>query len=363
MRILAITDGSIAALEIIEPLNGIVPIDVHVLPHPIANEIKRAEVIVLAFDHFPTRSLEKLFDWLRDQGLRRAPVVLCLTAEEVARFSSAMRQISATIVSVPATSDTLLDAVEKSYRPFRGFRRQAGAGPACAVQSLASSYASVLSGKKPPAKGTVDQIAEAGADVSKMVRTHGLESWMAAVGLHHSYTARHCMSVAGFAADWAHKLKFSVDDQKLFTQAGLLHDIGKMNVPLAILDKPTQLTDEERAIINRHPEDGLEIVNQDLNVSPIVKDIIHSHHELLDGSGYPRGISGAEISDVVRCMTIIDIYSALIDTRAYKRAMSPDEAYQVLASMKGKIDEELLRSFRAVVEAHKATSIQSSVAA
>jgi putative nucleotidyltransferase with HDIG domain len=229
MRILAITDGSIAALDIIEPLNGTVPIDLHVLPHPIPNKIKRAEVGVLAFDHFPTRSLEKLFDWLRDQGLRRAPVVLCLTAEEVARFSSAMRQISATIVSVPATSDTLLDAVEKSYRPFRGFRRQAAAGAACAeVQSLASSYASVLSGKKPPAKGTVDQIAEAGAEVSKVVRTHGLESWMAAVGLHHSYTARHCISVAGFAADWAHKLKFSDADQKLFTQAGLLHDIGKM---------------------------------------------------------------------------------------------------------------------------------------
>ncbi len=363
MRILAITDGSIAALDIIEPLNGIVPIDVHVLPHPIPNGLKRTEVVVLAFDHFPTRSLEKLFDWLREQGVQRAPVVLCLTAEEVARFSSAMRQISATVVSVPATSDHLLDAVEKVYRPFRSCRRQATTATARSVQSLSSCYASVLSGKKPPAKGSVSQIAEAGADVSKVVRTHGLESWMAAVGLHHSYTARHCMSVAGFAADWAHKLQFSEADQKLFTQAGLLHDIGKMNVPLEILDKPTKLTDEERAIINRHPEDGLAIVNQDLNVSPIVKDIIHSHHELLDGSGYPRGISGADISDVVRCMTIIDIYSALVDTRAYKRAMSPDEAYQILVSMQGKIDEELLHSFRAVVEEHKTAFADSSVAA
>ncbi|CAN0600864.1 unnamed protein product, partial [Ectocarpus sp. 12 AP-2014] len=145
---------------------------------------------------------------------------------------------------------------------------------------------------------------------------------------------------------WAQTLHFSKADQEKFTQGALLHDIGKIKVPLSILDKPTQLTDEEREIINRHSLDGLELANESLTICETVQDIIHSHHEFLDGSGYPRGLSGAEITDVVRCMTIIDIYSALIDTRAYKKSMSPQEAYGILRSMEGKIDMDLLGAFK-----------------
>lgn len=354
MRVLAITDGSMAALETIRPLNGLTPVDVHVLPNPIPNGLKRAEAGVLAFERFPTRSLEKLFDWLREQGVKRIPMVLCLSPDDVARFSSAIRLTTATIVTTPASSETLLDAVEKVYRPFRAFRRQGPKVPAAEVQSLSNTYVSLFAGKRPPPPEAVEEIASAGEEVNVVVRQHGIDSWMEAVGQHHSYTARHCMAVAGLAANWAQKLKFSQDDQIHFTQAALLHDIGKIVVPLEILDKPSKLTDEERAIINRHPEEGLKIIEKNLQVSDMVKDVVYSHHEYLDGSGYPRGLSADEISDVVRCMSIVDIYTALVETRAYKKAMLPAEAFAILQSMEGKLDKELVAAFKAVVNDHKA---------
>lgn len=352
MRLLAITDGSVAALESIQPLNGIVPVDLHVLPRPIPKDLKRSEVIVLAFDRFPTRTLEKLFDWLRGQGVQRIPVVLCLAKSDIARFSSSIRQISASIVSTPVDSDALLDAVETSDRQFGPARRQQTSAPARAVQSLSNTFGSLLGSDQSHPKAAIEHIASASADMNMVIKTHGLASWLDAVGQHHSYTARHCMCVAGIASQWAQTLHFSKADQEKFTQGALLHDIGKIKVPLSILDKPTQLTDEEREIINRHTADGLALANESLTICETIQDLIHSHHEFLDGSGYPRGISGAQISDVVRCMTIIDIYSALIDTRAYKKSMSPQEAYESLRSMEGKIDMDLLGAFKEMLDEH-----------
>lgn len=352
MRLLAITDGSVAALGSIQALNGIVPVDLHVLPQPIPNELKRSEVIVLAFERFPTRSLEKLFDWLRDQGVRRIPVVLCLSKADIARFSSSIRQISASIVTMPVDPDALLDAVETSDRQFGPARRQQTSASARTVQSLANTFGSLFTGGQTRSKAALEQVSSTSVEMNMVIKTHGFESWMQAVGQHHSYTARHCISVAGLAAQWGQALHFSKADQEKFTQAALLHDIGKILVPRAILDKPTQLTDEERKIINRHPEEGLAIVDDDLTVCDMVKDIIYAHHEFLDGTGYPRGLAGNEISDVVRCITIIDIYSALIDTRAYKKAMSPQEAYESLRSMEGKIDMDLLGAFKEMLDEH-----------
>ncbi|MEO0383668.1 MAG: HD domain-containing phosphohydrolase [Pseudomonadota bacterium] len=352
MRLLAITDGSVAALESIQALNGIVPIDLHVLPRPIPKELKRSEVIVLAFERFPTRTMEKLFDWLRDQGVQRIPVVLCLAKADIARFSSSIRQISASIVSTPVDPEALLDAVETSDRQFGPARRQQTSASARAVQSLSNAFGSLLGGDHKDPKTAVEQLSSTSADMNMVIKTHGLASWLDAVGQHHSYTARHCLTVAGIAAQWAQTLHFSKADQEKFTQAALLHDIGKIKVPLSILDKPSQLTEEEREIINQHTVDGLALANESLTICKTVQDIIYSHHELLDGTGYPCGISGSQISDIVRCMTIIDIYSALIDTRAYKKAMSPQEAYGILRSMEGKIDMDLLGAFKEMLDEH-----------
>ncbi|MFN3172105.1 MAG: HD-GYP domain-containing protein [Hyphomicrobiales bacterium] len=352
MRLLAITDGSVGALESIQALNGIVPIDLHVLPQPIPNELKRSEVIVLAFERFPTRSLEKLFDWLRDQGVRRIPVVLCLSKAEIARFSSSIRQISASIVSTPIDPEALLDAVEACDRQFGPSRRQPISATARTVQSLASTFNSLLGGNQTGSKAILERVASASTEVNSVIKTYGFAAWMDAVGVHQSYTARHCVSVAGIAAQWAHTLQFSPTDLETFTQAALLHDIGKVTVPLSILDKPTELSEDERDVIRLHAAAGVAIVNENLTVDQTVKDVIYSHHEFLDGTGYPRGLSDTQISNIVRCATIIDIYCALVDPPAFKKAVSPMRAYEVLRSMEGRIDMNFLAAFKCMLDEH-----------
>jgi len=352
MRILAITDGSFAALEAIQALNGIVPIDLHVLPRPIPNDLKRSQVIVLAFDRFPTRSLEKLFDWLRDQGVGRRPAVLCLSKPDIARFSSFIRQITVSIVSTPVNDDALLDAVEACERQFGPPRRQHISATARTVQSLASTFDSLLGGGQTGPKAVLEKVASASTEVNAAIKTHGFENWIDAVAQQYSYTTRHCLSVAGIAAQWGQTLQFSPADLETFTQAALLHDIGKVAVPLSILDKPTELSEEERDIIRLHAAAGVAMVNENLTVEQTVKDVIYCHHEFLDGSGYPRGLNGSQIGNIVRCATIIDIYCAIVDPPAYKKAVSPMRAYEVLRSMEGKIDMSLLGAFKVMLDEH-----------
>ncbi|MCH8239928.1 MAG: HD domain-containing protein, partial [Proteobacteria bacterium] len=128
----------------------------------------------------------------------------------------------------------------------------------------------------------------------------------------------------------------------------LLHDIGKVRIPLSILDKPGALSAEERVQINKHPGYGAEILRRDGQFNDEVVDITLHHHELLDGSGYPDGLSGDQITDPVRIITVVDIYSALIDNRAYRDAVTPGEAYQILLDMGAKLDRDILGAFETI---------------
>jgi len=186
-------------------------------------------------------------------------------------------------------------------------------------------------------------------ELSRAIVTDGLDGWMEAVKCHHSFTYRHSLHVAGLASAFAHVLGWPEEDCNLVTAGGLLHDIGKMRLPLSILDKPGRLSEEEAALVHKHPEFGREILKTQLHVSRELKKMAVQHHELLDGSGYPAGLSGDQIDTNVRLITICDIFSALTEKRAYKRALSPREAYGQLRAMGPKLDEHLVRKFRNVV--------------
>lgn len=172
--------------------------------------------------------------------------------------------------------------------------------------------------------------------------------WLDAVREHHSYTYRHSMIVSGLAVRFALQLGMRRADVERLAVGALLHDIGKMRLPLGLLDKPGALTDAERDEIRKHPVLGATILAADRQFSPEVVSIARHHHELLDGSGYPDGLAGSEISDTVRIMTVVDIFSALIDERPYKAAMSCDEAYAILAGMEGKLDADIVRAFKPI---------------
>jgi putative nucleotidyltransferase with HDIG domain len=178
---------------------------------------------------------------------------------------------------------------------------------------------------------------------------YGMSPWMDAIHSHHSPTYRHSLMVAGMAGMFARSLGWDEAGCREMIAGGLVHDIGKMRIPLTILDKPGKLTDEERAIVDRHAEFGREILKPRLEVPFDIKKMAIQHHEYLDGSGYPDGLKGDKISPKVRLMTICDIFCALTEARTYKDSLPTRVALDTMRKMDTKLDTGLLRQFGAMV--------------
>jgi hypothetical protein len=145
--------------------------------------------------------------------------------------------------------------------------------------------------------------------------------------------------------NFARHLGLPDDIVREFGLAGLVHDIGKMDVPSEILNKPGRLTDEEFAIARLHPERGCAILDRAEAIPATAIDVCRHHHEKIDGTGYPFGLKGGEISLAARMGAICDVYDALTSDRAYKDAWSPIEAVTAMHGWRGQFDRDLLFTF------------------
>ena len=135
-------------------------------------------------------------------------------------------------------------------------------------------------------------------------------------------TFTHCMNVALICNTFAGWMHFSEEDTRMVTLCGLMHDIGKLMVPLDILNKPDKLTEDEFNIIKKHPVNGYKtLVSQ--NVNPIVCTAALLHHEKCDGSGYPYGLKGERLDRFTKMVTIADIYDAMTSARIYRGPLCP----------------------------------------
>lgn len=134
------------------------------------------------------------------------------------------------------------------------------------------------------------------------------------------YTAGHNERVARIAVQVAQTMGLDEKRVETLRLAAILHDIGKVAVPAAILNKPDRLTPEENAKVRLHAETGYEIL-QSLPFSGPVAEIVRQHHERYDGSGYPRGLTGEKILLEARILAVVDIYEALTANRPYRKAM------------------------------------------
>ena len=184
--------------------------------------------------------------------------------------------------------------------------------------------------------------------ILKAIRHSSLREWLTTVGCHHNDSYRHCLFVTGFAVAFAQHLGMRDEDQRRLTRAALVHDVGKAFIPVAILDKPGKLTEEETLEIRKHPRLGFEALAAQGSFPREMLDVVLHHHEFLDGSGYPDGLAGAEISDIVRLMTIVDIHAALVEKRAYRMPFTHAKAFEMMEQMGDKLDQQLLQAFRPV---------------
>jgi putative nucleotidyltransferase with HDIG domain len=237
----------------------------------------------------------------------------------------------------------LADAAGSPADPNAGSRGAQEAATAGAA-SIASMFSDALSGK------TIDVGSAKGAGrmIADNIAEHGLSNWIETVRRHHEGTYQHCLLVTGVAVDFGLSLGLARLDIERMYSAAMFHDIGKARIPLAVLDKPGRLDAEERALIETHPAAGYDVLKGNAGVSPEILDVVRHHHEYLDGSGYPDKLGAASISDIVRMMTISDIFAALIEHRHYKPPMPREQAYEIIKGMQGKLEQPLVAAFREV---------------
>jgi putative two-component system response regulator len=164
------------------------------------------------------------------------------------------------------------------------------------------------------------------------------------------YTEGHCDRLSKYSVAMAKRLGLSDELQVALRRAGVVHDIGKIGVPEHILTKPGPLTDEEWIIMKQHPVVGERICSP-LKSFRHVLPVIRHHHEKLDGSGYPDGLSGDQIPLTARILQTADVYDALTTERPYRNALQPQEALGLMRDevRRGWWDGSLVDEFEAVI--------------
>lgn len=187
------------------------------------------------------------------------------------------------------------------------------------------------------------------ATVSKCVRAlldnPDAMQWISRMRERDDYTSEHSLNVAMLAISFGHSLGASEEDLIRLGLAGILHDVGKMRVPEDILQKPGKLSDTEFVEMKKHSRYGRDVLLTLRNIGPAV-DVAHSHHETLDGSGYPRGISAEGISQTTRIITLCDVYDAITNDRCYQDARPALEALRIIYNERGRqFDENLAEQF------------------
>lgn len=291
----------------------------------------------------------ELRNWLKRRP-REARVIFCVRRDSHAEAVQAHAIGATGLIARPYTAEGLRAKFEEGHSLTfiaDGFDAEGLTGIGIGTETLQEIFEAALVG------GPIDPktLNKAGDTVVSTIDEQGLSRWVEVVRKHHSQTYQHCLLVTGVAVGFARLLGFSRADKQRIAAAGLLHDIGKAKLPLDILEKPGPLDRAETVLMREHPLLGFDVLKTSPGLQPEMIDMVVHHHEYLDGSGYPHALEARSISDLVRTITISDIYGALIERRSYKPPLSPNEAYDILLSMGGKLDKDLVREFRAIAKA------------
>lgn len=182
--------------------------------------------------------------------------------------------------------------------------------------------------------------------VESVLRNADALMWMSKIRDRDSYTSEHCLNVCIMAIAFGRQLGY--DENALYDLGicGLLHDVGKMKIPLEILNKPGALTDDEMKIMKRHSVYGRNLLMSAGSGAAQAVDVAWSHHERMDGQGYPRGLNDAKISRYSRVIAIVDAFDAMTADRVYQPPIPATQALKIIYQDKGThFDAELAQEF------------------
>jgi HD-GYP domain-containing protein (c-di-GMP phosphodiesterase class II) len=148
------------------------------------------------------------------------------------------------------------------------------------------------------------------------------------------YTYQHSVGVCALAITIGINNGYNRAQLQTLGTGALLHDIGKINIPIEILHKPGALTDDEYNIIQKHSWDGYKIISSSFEIPTVCAQVALTHHERIDGKGYPQHLSGVEINDYALIVAVVDTFDALVSDRPYRRCFNNQEAMNIIEKYK-----------------------------
>lgn len=193
----------------------------------------------------------------------------------------------------------------------------------------------------------IDAALEVASDITEELSLNGdINVNLVSLRTSLDYTYKHSVSVAILSVLTGIGLGLKKSMLKELAASGLLHDIGKLNIPVDILQKPGPLTDEEYELVKAHSELGYEKLKGNINISSKTKMGVYMHHENMNGTGYPLGLQGNQIYMFAKIIHIADVYDAITSERTYKKAQSPQEAIEFLMNHAGSMFQpEYVKAF------------------
>ncbi len=209
-------------------------------------------------------------------------------------------------------------------------------------QAVVSMFNEARMGKAIDAEQCVPLVDEVSNSV---MRNPGALVSLARLKTQDEYTFMHSVAVCALMIAVGRQLGMDENQCREAGMAGLLHDLGKSQMPLDVLNKPGKLTDDEFTLIKTHPAKGHELLLEGKGVAVGVMDVCLHHHEKFDGAGYPHGLKGEQISLLARMGAVCDVYDAITSNRPYKTGWDPAESVARMASWKGHFDETVFKAF------------------
>jgi HD-GYP domain-containing protein (c-di-GMP phosphodiesterase class II) len=170
---------------------------------------------------------------------------------------------------------------------------------------------------------------------------------MTSVQIYDNYLYNHSFNVMVYTLQLAINAGVRSKDLNVLGTSGLLHDIGKMVIPIEILNKPGRLTEEEFQLIQTHTSEGYEYLKNQPDIPIVAARCAFEHHEKIDGTGYPRGLKGKDIHPFAKIMAVADVFDAVTSSRSYRPAMLPHKGFEILYGGSGThFEPELVQIFK-----------------
>ncbi len=211
-----------------------------------------------------------------------------------------------------------------------------------ARQAVKTMFQEVRMGRALDTKQAVALVTEISSSVA---RNPGALISLARLKNKDDYTYMHSVAVCALMVSLARQLELKPEEMHGVGLAGLLHDIGKMEISLDIINKPGKLTDEEFTVMKGHSRAGHKLLLEGNGVGEIALEVSLHHHEKMDGSGYPHKLSGEQISLYARMGAVCDVYDAITSNRSYRNGWEPADALRKMAEWTGHFDPVILHAF------------------